>query len=126
MTPQRKQRAIDVAISITLRLGLAIGITTTIIGAILLLMQQGNEIVSYSLFKGEPVDLKEMHLVLASAMNGHGRAVIQLGILLMIATPVCRVALCIFFFLKNKDYLYVTLSSVVFAILIYSLFYRTI
>ena len=48
-------------------------------------------------------------------------SVIQLGILLLIATPVVRVVFCVVGFARQRDRLYVAVSSLVLAILIYSL-----
>jgi uncharacterized membrane protein len=47
--------------------------------------------------------------------------VIETGLILLIATPVARVAFCIAGFLRQKDWLYIAVSTVVLGILIYSL-----
>ncbi len=46
---------------------------------------------------------------------------IQLGILLLIATPVVRVVFCVVGFARQRDRLYVAVRTLVLAILIYSL-----
>ena len=46
---------------------------------------------------------------------------IQFGLLLLIATPVARVVLCVIGFARQRDRLYVVVSSVVLLVLIYSL-----
>jgi uncharacterized membrane protein len=48
-------------------------------------------------------------------------AVIVLGLFLLILTPILRVGISIVIFLKEKDYLYVKITAVVFTILIISL-----
>ncbi|MFI5338873.1 MAG: DUF1634 domain-containing protein [Candidatus Methylomirabilales bacterium] len=45
--------------------------------------------------------------VARGALSGKPYAIILLGILLLIATPVVRVALSVFFFLGQRDWLYV-------------------
>jgi uncharacterized membrane protein len=45
-----------------------------------------------------------------------------LGLLLLIATPVARVAFSIFGFAAEKDWMYVVFTIIVLAILLYSLF----
>jgi uncharacterized membrane protein len=57
-------------------------------------------------------------------MTGDARSIIMLGLLLLIATPVARVGMCIVGFLMERDKLYVAVSSVVMAILVYSLFFH--
>ncbi len=51
-----------------------------------------------------------------------GRAIIQLGLLLLIATPVARVIFSAFAFARERDYLYVAFTLTVLAVLLYSLF----
>jgi uncharacterized membrane protein len=50
------------------------------------------------------------------------RAIIQLGLLLLIATPVARVAFSAVAFAIEHDYMYVVITLIVLAILSYSLF----
>ncbi len=47
-------------------------------------------------------------------------AIILTGLLILIATPVFRVGVSIIVFVKEKDYLYVKITSMVFVILIIS------
>ncbi|GKX68180.1 DUF1634 domain-containing protein [Inconstantimicrobium mannanitabidum] len=47
-------------------------------------------------------------------------AIILTGLLLLIATPVFRVGVSIIVFIKEKDYLYVKITSLVFLILLIS------
>jgi len=55
-------------------------------------------------------------------MHGSGRAIIELALLLLIATPVARVAFSAVAFAVEGDYLYVGITLIVLAILLYSLF----
>jgi uncharacterized membrane protein len=52
---------------------------------------------------------------------GDDRAVIAVGLLALIATPIARVALSIAAFARWRDYLYVGLTTFVLALLLYSL-----
>ena len=49
-------------------------------------------------------------------------SIIQLGVLLLIATPVARVAFSVLAFAAQRDAIYVTVTLVVLAVLLYSLF----
>jgi len=51
----------------------------------------------------------------------HGRGIIQLGLLFLIATPVARVAFAAFAFSIERDWLYVAISTFVLLVLLYSL-----
>lgn len=114
---------LDIVLSNVLRIGLVIAFLTTLLGGILLFWQSGNTVVDYHIFKGEPDSLKAIRSIITSSMHGEGIAIVQLGILLMIATPVSRVLLCVIMFFLQKDYLYVVLSSFVLGVLLYSFFH---
>ncbi|HYB74048.1 MAG TPA: DUF1634 domain-containing protein [Candidatus Sulfotelmatobacter sp.] len=60
--------------------------------------------------------------VVRGAAAGRPYAVIGLGMLLLIATPVVRVALSVFFFLAQRDWLYVGITLLVLGVLLVSLF----
>ena len=57
-----------------------------------------------------------------AVLDGHGRGLIQLGVLLMIATPVIRVVFAVVAFALEKDWIYTGVSCFVLAILTYSQF----
>lgn len=59
--------------------------------------------------------------VLAGAAAGRPYAIIELGVLLLIATPVLRVALSVAFFLEQRDWLYAGITVFVLAVLLVSL-----
>jgi uncharacterized membrane protein len=54
--------------------------------------------------------------------QGRGRALIQLGLLLLISTPVLRVAFCVYAFKRQGDRISVALPLVVLVVLLYGLF----
>lgn len=60
--------------------------------------------------------------VVRGAMAGKPYAIILLGMLLLILTPIVRVALSVFFFLAQRDWLYVAITLFVLAVLTFSLF----
>jgi len=57
-------------------------------------------------------------------VTGDARSIIMLGLIVLIATPVVRVVMCVVGFLFERDKLYVMVSTVVLAILVYSLFFH--
>ena len=59
--------------------------------------------------------------VLQAALAGKPYAIIGLGMLLLIATPVLRVALSVVFFLAQRDWLYAGITVFVLAVLLLSL-----
>jgi uncharacterized membrane protein len=88
----------------------------------LYLVRHGFEPADYRVFHGEPDPLKSPHAILAYAIQLRGRGLIQLGLLLLIATPVARVTFSVFGFARERDRMYVGFTLVVLIVLLYSLF----
>jgi uncharacterized membrane protein len=59
---------------------------------------------------------------LRDALAGKPYAIIGAGMLMLIATPVLRVALSVFFFLAQRDWLYAGITVFVLSVLLLSLF----
>jgi uncharacterized membrane protein len=54
-------------------------------------------------------------------MHFEARGVIQLGLLLLIATPIGRVVFSVIGFVRQRDWLYVAITLLVLRLLLYSL-----
>jgi uncharacterized membrane protein len=105
-----------------LRAGVLLSATVVFLGAILYLVRHGFEPADYRVFHGEPDQLRSPHAILAFAIDLRGRGLIQLGLLLLIATPVARVTFSVFGFARERDRMYVGFTLVVLIVLLYSLF----
>ena len=105
-----------------LRAGVILAASVVMLGGAVYLVRHGHETVNYSSFHGEPESLKTVSGIVHGAAHGSGRATIQLGLLLLIATPVARVIFSAVGFAIERDYLYVGITLVVLAVLLYSLF----
>ena len=66
------------------------------------------------------MELRTLNGILRDATARRGQGLIQLGVLMLVATPIARVAFSIFAFARQRDYLYVSLSLIVFTLLMYS------
>jgi uncharacterized membrane protein len=115
---------LDGQIGMLLRIGMLTAASVILLGGILFLVSQGQTTLDYRAFHGEPDDLKQLSGIVSGAMHGYDRAIIQLGLVILIATPVVRVLFSAFAFLKARDYLYVGISGFVFLVLMYSLIYH--
>jgi uncharacterized membrane protein len=62
-----------------------------------------------------------MNGVLSDSMQLHGRGIIQLGLLLLIATPIARVAFAAYGFARQSDWMYVGIAALVLSLLLYGL-----
>jgi len=114
---------IESVIGILLRTGVFLAASVVTIGAVVYLARHGHEVINYTAFHGEPRDLEGLGAIVYGALRGSGRSIIQFGLLLLIATPVVRVAFSAVGFAIERDYLYVATTLFVLAILLYSLLY---
>ena len=113
---------IEVIIGGLLRTGVMLAATVVLLGAVIYLVRHGGEIPNYTVFHREPDNLTSATAILHGALGMSGRAIIQLGLLLLIATPVARVLFSAIAFALERDYLYVCITLIVLGILLYSLF----
>jgi len=105
-----------------LRIGVLLSAAVVLAGGILYLLHYGAGIPDYKVFRGEPEELKGLSGIIEGALSLRRRGLIQLGILLLIATPVARVVFAIIAFAFQKDVTYVIISIIVLAVLSFSLF----
>ena len=104
-----------------LRLGMIVSIAIVFVGGIVFLYRHGHSIPNYKEFKGIPPFLQNMGSLFNSAFSLHGQAIIQLGIILLIATPILRVVFSTIGFVLEKDYLYTGISLLVLLIIFASM-----
>lgn len=116
-----KDRNLDLLISRLLRAGIMVATLLTVAGACLYLLHHGGQQVSYGIFRGEPPGLKGLAAVWEEALSLSGRGLIQLGLLVLIATPVVRVFASAIAFAAAGDRLYLTVTLVVLILLLASL-----
>lgn len=119
---EQGDRRMEMIIGTLLRLGVMLAGSVVFFGAVVYLIRNGTGILpDYKSFHGETVQLSTVKGILSGCLEFRGRAIIQLGVLLLIATPVARVAFAVVAFAFEKDKLYVCLTLVVLAILMFSL-----
>ncbi|HTW47409.1 MAG TPA: DUF1634 domain-containing protein [Acidobacteriaceae bacterium] len=121
---QWTDQRIETWVSVMLRTGVMLAATVVLAGGILYLAQNRGPRPNYHQFHGEPAQLLSVSGIAHGVATGDARSIIMLGLLLLIATPVARVGMCIAGFAFERDRLYVLVSSVVMAILLYSLIFH--
>lgn len=104
-----------------LRVGVAAAAVMVLLGGALYLARYGGETPSYRAFHGEPSQFRTVGGILGAALSPGGRGIIQLGLLLLIATPIARVAFAVLAFALERDRIYVVVSLIVLATLLFSL-----
>jgi uncharacterized membrane protein len=116
-------RKMETLIGWLLRAGVLSSALIVFTGGIIFLAGNGRSPVNYRVFQGEPADLRTLEGVLRDVIALRGKGIIQLGLLVLIATPVARVAFSIFTFLEERDRLYAVIAAIVLLILLYSLIF---
>ena len=111
----------EIIIGALLRTGVILAAVVVLFGAVVFLAHHGREVLDYTTFHGEPAALRRVGGIVHGAIHLSGRALIQFGLLLLIATPVARVAFSAVGFAIERDYLYVGITLFVLAVLLYSL-----
>ena len=101
-----------------LRAGVVASAVVVLAGGILFLAAYGGSVPRYGNFHGEPADLSTVSGIIGSALDLRGRGLIQLGLLLLIATPILRVIFSLIEFLRQRDRTYVALTSIVLILLL--------
>lgn len=104
-----------------LRLGVIVSASVVLLGGILYLSHYGTNSPNYQVFRGEPSDLRTLPGIARNALSLRRRGLIQLGLLLLIATPIVRVAFLAFAFARQGDRIYVVITLIVLSVLLYSL-----
>ncbi len=104
-----------------LRGGVIASAATVVAGGVWHLVQAGDAAPHDRIFHGEPAELRSVGGVLHGVAAGHSESLIQLGLLLMIATPIVRVAFSVYAFAAEGDRTYVGITLIVLAALALSL-----
>ncbi len=114
-------RKMEQVVGVMLRTGVALAAAVVLAGGIAYLVRNGTQRPEYGMFHGEPAALRHVEGIVADAVAPSSRGVIQLGLLLLIATPVARVAFCLVAFALQRDRTYVVVTLIVLAALVFGL-----
>jgi uncharacterized membrane protein len=123
----------ELMISYALRAGVLLSAAVILGGILLFAVRQDTgyarvlphhlkDILTFHQASGPGFFPTSLSAVLRGAVAGKPYAIIELGMLLLILTPIVRVALSVFFFLAQRDWLYVGITLFVLAVLTFSLF----
>ena len=121
VTTQETEKRIDEVMGRLLQLGVTLAASLVFVGGIVYLVRHPSPTMDYRLFHSEPADYRTIPGIVHDALEFHGRGLIQLGLLVLIATPVSRVAYSVIAFLYRRDWKYVVFTLIVLSLLLYSL-----
>jgi uncharacterized membrane protein len=127
MTTDRRARMdkrLEVIIGYTLRIGVVAAAVIVLIGGILYLAQNHAAVPHYQTFQAASKRSDNLLGIIRNVQAFNSLGIIQLGLLVLIATPILRVALSVVAFALERDLLYVVATLIVLGILLYSLLMR--
>jgi len=105
-----------------LRAGVITAAAVVLLGGILYLTQNGRNHVDLQRLPDVPPELSSPWGIVHEAAAFNSRGIIQLGLLLLVLTPIARVTFSIYAFARQRDATYVMVTLIVLAVLMYSLF----
>ncbi len=116
---------VELAISILLRVGVATSLILIVVGTIVSFLRHP-EYVNLSaelanLVQPGRAPLRSLSEVAAGLRDLRGEAIVALGLLVLIATPMMRVGVSIVAFFLERDWVYTLITSAVFCLLMLSL-----
>ena len=120
---QLTDQKLEIAIGHMLQIGVLLAATVVFIGGTLYLRQETGPRPDYSHFTGVAERFRAPAEIVPNALHGRARSIIQLGLLILIATPIARVVLAAVGFLVERDHLYFWISLIVLTVLLYSLWH---
>ncbi|MGN6627865.1 MAG: DUF1634 domain-containing protein [Tepidisphaeraceae bacterium] len=119
---------VEIAISNLLRIGVAVSLLFIVIGTVLMFLhhpeyRQSGRTLQRLIGPGkETVDATPFRTMIQGIRHAEGRSVITLGLMLLIATPVVRVAVSVLAFVYQGDRVFVAITTLVFCLLLVSFF----
>jgi uncharacterized membrane protein len=112
---------IEVTVSRILRAGVVLSGSFVLLGGIYFLVRHGSEPANFKNFVGQPAVDRIAHEIVLGAVRVRARSIVQLGILILIGTPILRVGVSLVDFAFERDWKYVWITAIVLGVLLFSL-----
>jgi len=114
---------IEQFIGLQLRFGVIISSLIVLIGGLIYLGQSGQlQLPSYHQFIG----IRDGNTSFGEILNGtrvlNAKSIIQFGVVVLIATPILRIAFSLIGFVLEKDKMYILITAVVLTVMMVSIF----
>ena len=123
--PPLSDEAVEQVVGRLLQVGVLIAAAVVLVGGVLLLRQYGGAPAAFSVFRGEPAALRSIGGIVAAAPSLESTALVQLGLLLLILTPIVRVAFTLVAFALQGDRTFVVVTAIVLILLLVGLVFGT-
>ena len=122
LTANTNNDAMRQVIGSLLRWGVILSAAVTAIGGLFFLWAHGAEQVpSYHRYSGTLLQYRNVRQLIGGVVHGNSESLIQVGIMMLIATPVARLVFSLFTFTKEKDFVFAGITLLVLCILAFSM-----
>jgi uncharacterized membrane protein len=116
------QARMERRIGMILRTGVSLAAAIILLGGLQFLARHGGDPADHRTFRSEPGEPRGILAIVRDTLHPSGRALIQLGVLLLVATPVARVVFSLAAFAAQRDTKFLVITGVVLGILAFGLF----
>lgn len=118
--PTAHKRDLEASLANLLTAGTAIAAVVLLVGLVMYLLREYETLLDFRDFVARRQS--GVFGVFRDAAQMDGASVMQLGVVLLILTPVTRVLFTLFAFLYKRDWMYVVVTVIVLSVLLYGLF----
>jgi uncharacterized membrane protein len=118
-------RRLESIIGQLLRTGVLLAAATVLIGGVLYLVGHHADPIRFHTFVAGGADMRSLSGIVRATAHGDSAAIMQVGLVLLILTPIARVAFAVVGFFLERDRLYTAVSLIVLAILVFSLIHAS-
>jgi uncharacterized membrane protein len=121
-TQIRMDAQFEKILSRVLRMGMLLSALLIALGGVLHLLRYGMNTLNYDIFQSKSENLQTLPDSAKDMFSLQQCGLIQVGLLILLMTPILRVAFSAYTFAKQRDFIYLVITSIVLAVLIFSLF----
>ena len=114
-------KSVELFLGKLLRRGVLLAALVVVVGGAWFLAETHDARPNYRAFRGEPAELRVVPQIVHQALALRPLGLIQFGLLMLIATPLARVLFSVIGFALERDWMYVVVTLLVLALLLYTL-----
>jgi len=114
-----QKKDMQLLIGTALRVGVMTACAIALASGIYYLICHGGEpMPDYTVFHGEPSSFTTIKGIFAGLLQFQAKNWIQVGVLVLMLTPIIRILLSLIDFARERDWLYVSITAIVFLVIL--------
>lgn len=116
-------KKMEIVMSLILTIGMFLSASLVLLGGTIFLFQHGSESINTQLMQSDAYHTNIKH-ILQAVFSFSPVGIIELGLVILIATQMIRVGLLVWFYGIIRDYWFSCISLFILIVLVYSFFWR--